>query len=53
MTKDQIRNERDRLQSLLETYEASADANSTVDHHVGLRQRIAGLAIKLEGMPDT
>jgi hypothetical protein len=52
MTKDQIREERDRLQGLLEAYEASADANSIVDHHVGLRQRIAGLAMKLDGTPD-
>ena len=47
MTKDQIRDEHDRLQGLLEAYEASADADSMPDHHVGLRQRIAGLALKL------
>ena len=47
MTKDQIRGEHDRLQGLLETYEARAVANSVTDHHAGLRQRIAGLALKL------
>jgi hypothetical protein len=52
MTKDQIRNERDRLQGLLEAYEADADADSMPDHHAGLRQRIAGLSMKLAGTPD-
>lgn len=47
MTKDQIRNEHDRLQALLEAYEDRAAANSIPDHHDGLRQRIAGLAQKL------
>jgi hypothetical protein len=47
MTKDQIRSEYDRLQGLLEAYEARAVANSITDHHAGLRQRIAGLALKL------
>jgi hypothetical protein len=51
MTKDQIRGEHDRLQGLLEVYEARAEANSIADHHAGLRQRIAGLALKLEGNP--
>jgi hypothetical protein len=48
MTKDQIRGEHDRLQGLLEVYEARAEANSIADHHAGLRQRIAGLALKLD-----
>jgi len=48
MTRDQIRDEHDRLQGLLEAYEARAEANSVVDHHAGLRQRIAGLAMKLQ-----
>jgi len=52
MTKDQIRDERDRLQGLLEAYEADADADSMADHHAGLRQRIAGLAMKLAATPD-
>ncbi|MFL6759935.1 hypothetical protein [Sphingomonas sp.] len=47
MTKDQIRDEHDRLQGVLEAYEARAVASSIVDHHAGLRQRIAGLALKL------
>jgi hypothetical protein len=47
MTNDQIRGEHDRLQGLLEAYEALAVASSIVDHHAGLRQRIAGLALKL------
>jgi hypothetical protein len=47
MTKDQIRGEHDRLQGLLEAYEASAAPDSIPDHHAGLRQRIAGLAMKL------
>jgi hypothetical protein len=47
MTKDQIRGEHDRLQGLLEAYEANAVANSTIDHHAGLRQRIAAFALKL------
>jgi hypothetical protein len=51
MTKDQIRGEHDRLQGLLEAYEARAEANSIADHHAGLRQRITGLALKLEGNP--
>ena len=50
MTKDQIRNEHDRLQTLLEAYEDRAAANSIPDHHDGLRQRIAGLAQKLAEM---
>jgi hypothetical protein len=48
MTKDQIRDEHNRLQGVLEAYEARADANSIADHHAGLKQRIAGLALKLE-----
>ena len=48
MTRDQIRDEHDRLQGLLEAYEARAEASSVVDHHAGLRQRIAGLAMKLQ-----
>ena len=47
MTKDQIRGEHDRLQGLLEAYEARAVADCVPDHHAGLRQRIAGLAAKL------
>jgi hypothetical protein len=47
MTKDQIRDEHDRLQGVLEAYEARAVATSIADHHAGLRQRIAGLALKL------
>ena len=47
VTKDQIRGEHDRLQGLLEAYEARAVADSIPDHHAGLRQRIAGLAMKL------
>jgi hypothetical protein len=47
MTNDQIRGEHDRLQGLLEAYEAVAVASSIPDHHAGLRQRIAGLALKL------
>jgi hypothetical protein len=48
MTKDQIRDEHDRLQGVLEAYDARADANSVADHHAGLRLRIAGLALKLQ-----
>jgi hypothetical protein len=47
MTKDQLRGEHDRLQGLLEAYEAQAVASSISDHHAGLRQRIAGLALRL------
>ena len=47
MTKDQMRGEHDRLQVVLEAYEARAVASSIPDHHAGLRQRIAGLALKL------
>ena len=47
MTKDQIRGEHDRLLGLLEAYEARAVADSVPDNHAGLRQRIAGLAMKL------
>jgi hypothetical protein len=47
MTKDQIRDEHDRLQGVLEAYEVRAVASSMADHHAGLRQRIAGLALKL------
>jgi len=47
MTKDQIRGEHDRLQLVLEGYEARAVATSIPDHHAGLRQRIAALALKL------
>ena len=43
MTQDQIRREHDRLQGLLEAYEAQAIPG----HHDGLRERIAGLALKL------
>jgi hypothetical protein len=48
MTKDQMRDEHERLQGVLKVYEARAEANSIVDHHAGLRQRIAGLAMKLQ-----
>ena len=47
MTNDQIRGEHDRLQMVLEAYEARAVADSIPDHHAGLRQRIAALALKL------
>ena len=47
MTKDQIRNEHDRLQGVLEAHEARAVATAIPDHHDSLRQRIAGLALKL------
>ena len=47
MTNDQIRGEHDRLQVVLEVYEALAVADSIPDHHAGLRQRIAALALKL------
>jgi len=47
MTKDQIRGEHDRLQGVLDVHEARALANSIPDHHDGLRQRIAALALKL------
>ena len=47
MTNDQIRGEHDRLQVVLEAYEARAVADSIPDHHAGLRQRIAALALKL------
>ena len=47
MTKDQLRGEHDRLQGVLEAHEARAVASSIPDHHDGLRQRIAGLALKL------
>ena len=47
MTKDQMRDEHDRLQGVLEAHEARAAANSIRDGHDGLRQRIAGLALKL------
>ncbi|MES2135707.1 MAG: hypothetical protein V4502_01435 [Pseudomonadota bacterium] len=47
MTKDQIRGEHDRLQGLLEAYEARALGSSIPDHHAGLRQRIAGLALRM------
>jgi hypothetical protein len=47
MTKDQMREEHDRLQGVLDGYEARAAASSVPDHHHGLRQRIAGLAQKL------
>ena len=46
MTKDQMRDERDRLQGLLEAYAARAVAGIP-DHHDGLRQRIAAFALKL------
>jgi len=46
MTKDQIRGEHDRLQAVLEAYEARAVAGIP-DHHDGLRQRIAAFAMKL------
>jgi hypothetical protein len=48
MTKDQMRGEHDRLQAVLEAHEARAVASSIPDHHAGLRQRIAALALKLE-----
>lgn len=47
MTKDQMRDEHDRLQGVLEAHEARAAASSIRDGHDGLRQRIAGLALKL------
>ena len=47
MTKDQLRDEHDRLQGVLEAHEARAFASSIPDHHNGLRQRIAGLAMRL------
>ena len=47
MTKDQIRGEHDRLQGVLEAHQARAASLSQADHHDGLRQRIAGLALKL------
>ena len=47
MNNDQIRGERDRLQVVLEAYEARPVADSIPDHHAGLRQRIAALALKL------
>ena len=47
MTNDQIRGEHDRLQVVLEAYEARAVADSIPDHHASLRQRIAALALKL------
>ena len=47
MTEDQLRREYDRLQAVLEAYEARALANSIPDHHDGLRRRIAALAEKL------
>ena len=47
MTRDQMRGEHDRLQGVLEAHEARAIASSIPDHHAGLRQRIAGLALKL------
>ena len=47
MTKDQMRDEHDRLQGVLEAHEARALASSIPDHHDSLRQRIAGLARKL------
>ena len=47
MTKDQMRDEHDRLQAVLEAHEARAVASSIPGHHNGLRQRIAGLALKL------
>jgi hypothetical protein len=42
-----MRGEHDRLQAVLEAHEARAVASSIPDHHAGLRQRIAGLALKL------
>jgi hypothetical protein len=47
MTKDQMRGEHDRLLGVLEAHEAREVAGSDPDHHAGLRQRIAGLALKL------
>jgi hypothetical protein len=49
MTKDQMRNEHDRPQGVLEAHEARSLASSIPDHHDGLRQRIAGLALRLAG----
>jgi hypothetical protein len=46
-TKDQMRDEHDRLQGVLEAHEARAVASAVPDHHAGLRQRTAGLAMKL------
>jgi hypothetical protein len=42
-----MRGEHDRLQAVLEAHEARAVSSSMPDHHDGLRQRIAGLALKL------
>lgn len=39
--------EHDRLQVVLEAYEARAVADSIPDDHAGLRQRVAALALKL------
>jgi hypothetical protein len=47
MTRDQLRGEYDRLQGVLEAHEARAAASPIPDHHDGLSQRIAGLALKL------
>lgn len=51
MTRDQMQDEHDRLQSVLEAYEARAAANAIADHHEGLKRRIAGLAEKLAHNP--
>jgi hypothetical protein len=47
VTKDQLQKECDRLQALLEMYEARAAAGSVAEHHNGLRQRLAGMLQKL------
>lgn len=47
MTKDQMRSEHHRLQGVLEAHEARDVAASIPDHHDGLRQRIAAMAVKL------
>lgn len=50
MTKDQIRRECARLQSVLDAYEAKAVATSVPDHHSGLRQRLEAMEQKLKAM---
>ena len=47
MDRAQMRGECDRMQGLLEAYEARAVANSVVDHHDGLRLRLASLEQRL------
>ena len=47
MNRTQMRGECERLQGVLETYEARAVAASVPDHHNGLRLRLANLEQKL------